>query len=256
MGYKKKIQRIVDNINKIIDKTHARTVLLTTLVIIFVVFCLLKSIQVRIVTHETVGTIDVHLQNDTLMSVTQSNDTIKIPDITIKIKESPLSKESKYINEIKKLAIAESKKHNIPASIKVAQSALESGWGEGKIVKKANNYFGIKKKTDLTKVELDLIVGRIKHKTSEYVKDKKIDITDEFCVYNSRWASFRHHSIHLRKRIDAKFNNGYSKMKSIPLSDYKRWAKALEESGYSTDPEYAEKLINIIKRHKLYELDE
>ena len=41
-------------------------------------------------------------------------------------------------------AIEEQKRYGIPASVTLAQMAVESGYGESSLAKQDNNYFGIK----------------------------------------------------------------------------------------------------------------
>ncbi len=38
-------------------------------------------------------------------------------------------------------------------------------------------------------------------------------------------------------------------------TDYKGWARGLKACGYATNPQYANKLIQIIELYKLYEYD-
>lgn len=162
------------------------------------------------------------------------------------------------IAEVKEVIVKQAKKFNIPPSIKMAQYAVESGWGRNSIATNNKNYFGIKKKREknqLTDVEKTLITGFVKRKTNEYNKNGKYQIEANFYVYKNRWASINHHSRFLRDRIDNKKNQGYAKMANLKLTDYKGWANALQESGYSTAPDYAKKLINIIERHELYRWD-
>jgi flagellum-specific peptidoglycan hydrolase FlgJ len=260
MIFKSYLKGAIDRINNFIDKTNLRTILLTTLTIIFVVYCITRTINVRIVQHRVENTVEVYLPNDTLLSVSQSDEKITIPDLTIKTKNNPkynIKKDSAeiFIEGLSSLAKQEAKKFGIPAAIKLAQGGLESNWGNSKLAKEANNYFGLKDKTDFTAKEMELIANRIKHRTKEFENNVAVNKTETFCVYETRWASFRHHSLKLRQRIDKKFNKGYAKMKNIPLKDYKKWAWALQESGYSTDPDYAKKLIEIIERYNLDRLD-
>ena len=49
-----------------------------------------------------------------------------------------------YVERYKFIAVSESKRTGIPASIKLAQGILESGYGSSTLAKKANNHFGIK----------------------------------------------------------------------------------------------------------------
>jgi LysM repeat protein len=49
--------------------------------------------------------------------------------------------------------------------------------------------------------------------------------------------------------------NRYSFLFSIPSTDYAGWAKGLSKAGYATDPQYAKRLIDIIEKYQLNELD-
>jgi flagellum-specific peptidoglycan hydrolase FlgJ len=48
-----------------------------------------------------------------------------------------------YIESIKDIAIESTRGTNIPVSIKIAQSILETGWGRSKLCARHNNYFGV-----------------------------------------------------------------------------------------------------------------
>ena len=251
------LNRILGKINDFIDRANVRTILLTSLAIIFTNYYLLRTIGLKGVQQKKEYVAGTYNPNDTLVSIIQDSSKIRIPNITFKANRNKhiTLHEIEFINTLATLAKQEAEKYNIPASIKIAQSALESNWGKSDIAQKANNYYGIKKKKALTEAEKVLVADRIRHRTTEYENNKKIKKVEEFCSYDSRWASFRHHSVFLRKRIDSDFNKGYSKMKNLPLKAYKKWARALQESGYSTDPHYANKLISIIETHKLHQFD-
>lgn len=49
-----------------------------------------------------------------------------------------------YIDKYSDLAVYQMLKHNIPASITMAQGLLESAAGESTLARKGNNHFGIK----------------------------------------------------------------------------------------------------------------
>ena len=49
-----------------------------------------------------------------------------------------------YIKQYAPLAVEQMKKHNIPASITLAQGLLESGAGLSTLSRESNNHFGIK----------------------------------------------------------------------------------------------------------------
>ena len=41
----------------------------------------------------------------------------------------------------------------------------------------------------------------------------------------------------------------------VKAANYEEAAKALQQSGYATDPNYARKLISVIQTYKLYNYD-
>lgn len=65
--------------------------------------------------------------------------------------------------------------------------------------------------------------------------------------YDSAWENWRAHSMLIQREFKSLLNEGAS---------YKTWAKGLEKQGYSNDPDYADKLIEVIERYQLYLLDE
>ncbi len=139
-----------------------------------------------------------------------------------------------YIEKYKDIAIKEMKKHSIPASITIAQGMLESGFGNSKLAKKANNHFGIKCHKDW------------KGKTYRKDDEKRREC---FRKYYSAKESFKDHSIFLSQRNRYKFLFNYK------ISDYKSWARGLKKAGYSTNPRYHRLLIAIIEEHELYKFD-
>lgn len=154
-----------------------------------------------------------------------NNTTIKHPKFNSKVEEE-------YVMRFYKTAIAEHKKYGIPASVKLAQGLLESASGQSTLSKKTNNHFGIKWTPGC---EL------------KYVVAKDDTPTDRFRVYKSAWFSYRDHSKFLmmdRYKPCRKCNK-----------DYECWARQLKKCGYATAPHYAETLIAIIDRNKLYEYD-
>ena len=54
------------------------------------------------------------------------------------------TKTEAYIAKYSSIAIEEMNRHNIPASITLAQGILESGSGESRLATEGNNHFGIK----------------------------------------------------------------------------------------------------------------
>lgn len=140
----------------------------------------------------------------------------------------------KYIQQYKTIAISEMQKYGIPASIKLAQGLLESGMGQSRLAKEANNHFGIKCHQGWTG-------GTIKHTD---------DAVDEcFRVYSDPNQSYRDHSQFLVHRPR------YGNLFKLKTNDYKGWARGLKAAGYATNPKYALMLIDVVERHQLYIFD-
>lgn len=134
-----------------------------------------------------------------------------------------------YIEAYKQAAVDQEITHHIPASITLAQGLLESAAGKSELATKANNHFGIKCHSDWT--------------GATFTHD---DETKNECFrsYDDAAKSFNDHALFLmRPRYESLF--------SLPLTDYKGWAKGLKACGYATDPNYALKLIKIIEDYDL-----
>lgn len=139
-----------------------------------------------------------------------------------------------YIAKYKEAAIQEMLESGVPASITLSQGLLESGCGNSELAISANNHFGIKCHNDW------------EHEVYILDDDSKNEC---FRKYETVLDSYRDHAIFLcsRPRYDSLFK--------LPFSDYKSWAKGLKKAGYATNPKYAELLIGIIERNRLFKLD-
>src|SRR5690606_19027692 len=163
----------------------------------------------------------------------EQNDT-EVLIATSKISVSKNTVED-YISLYAPVAMQSMKTYGIPASIKLAQGILESGSGNGTLCREANNHFGIKCKDEWT--------GETISHTD--------DAPDEcFRKYKSALESYNDHSEFIAHRVY------YKNLFTLDKSDYSAWAKGLKQAGYATDPKYAQKLISIIERYKLYEYDQ
>ena len=138
-----------------------------------------------------------------------------------------------YIDQYKDIAIEEMHRWKIPASITLAQGIFESGAGQSELARKGNNHFGIK---------CNGWTGR-----KVYHDD---DARNEcFRAYDSVYESYEDHSRFLAN------GQRYRSLFSLKTTDYKGWARGLKAAGYATNPQYADRLIEIIQLYKLYEYD-
>lgn len=139
-----------------------------------------------------------------------------------------------YIAKYKDDAIKEMYLHKVPACITLAQGMLESGNGNSDLARNANNHFGIKCHKEWS--------------GETYIMDD--DAKDEcFRKYESVLDSYADHSLFLYSR------SRYASLFELPINDYKGWCYGLKAAGYATDPRYPERLIELIERYKLQELN-
>lgn len=135
-----------------------------------------------------------------------------------------------YIERYKHIAIDHMQRHKIPASITLAQGLLESGAGKSELATKGKNHFGIKCHSDWN--------GKKMHKADDGPNDC-------FRVYNSVEASYEDHAQFLKR-------TRYQSLYNLKITDYRGWAKGLQQCGYATDRAYANKLIKVIEDYELY----
>jgi len=145
-----------------------------------------------------------------------------------------------YISQYRQIAVSEMHRTGIPASIKMAQALLESGAGRSTLARDANNHFGIKCGGGWE--------GDTFYREDDDYKNGKL-IKSCFRKFDSAMESFMAHSEFLVRQ------NRYRFLFDYKMTDYKAWAKGLRQAGYATDKSYANKLIDIIEKYELYELD-
>ena len=139
-----------------------------------------------------------------------------------------------YIKKYQSMAIDQMMRYKIPASITLAQGLLESGAGQSRLSREANNHFGIKCGSSW--------------RGPYYVMDD--DYKDEhFRVYKNAKESYEDHSKFLTQ------NARYRKLFNLKITDYKGWATGLKTAGYATNPNYARNLIQIIESYNLQRFD-
>ncbi len=139
-----------------------------------------------------------------------------------------------YIEKYKNIAKEDMLQYGIPASIILGQGILESGAGTGPLSIQANNHFGIKCHNEWTGPSV------------RYNDDVENEC---FRKYKDPKESYRDHSLFLVTRAH------YSSLFKLNKNDYISWAKGLKNAGYATDSAYPTKLIAIIERYHLQNVD-
>ena len=150
---------------------------------------------------------------------------------------------SDFIADIAPAAQQMQANYGVHASISIAQAILESDWGESELSAVYNNLYGMKGDDPGNTVLLT---------TNEYYNGQWVTIQANFRVYGNWAESVQDHAL--------LFVNGttwdpdqYAPV--LQAATYQEAAQALQDCGYATDPDYAEKLIAVIEQHALYEYD-
>ena len=138
-----------------------------------------------------------------------------------------------YIEQYKDVAIEQMLRWKIPASITLAQGLLESGAGQSDLAVAGNNHFGIK---------CHGWEGRTVHRDDDARQEC-------FRAYNTAYESFEDHSRFLAS------GQRYRGLFKLKTTDYEGWARGLKAAGYATNPQYAQRLINLIELYHLNQYD-
>lgn len=123
----------------------------------------------------------------------------------------------------------------------VAQAALETGWGHH-IAKdpngnSSNNLFNIKASANHSGQSVAV-------KTTEFIADKSVKLVASFKKYPTVGQSFEDYVSLIKK------NPRYQAALSS-VDDPRSYAEALQNAGYATDPEYANKIVSIYQGNEL-----
>jgi flagellum-specific peptidoglycan hydrolase FlgJ len=128
----------------------------------------------------------------------------------------------------------------VPASVTLAQAILESDWGRSSLATDGRNYFGIKATSKQG------TAGSITLPTREAGIGTVIA---GFRAYNSMLESFVDHGNFLVE------NSRYAPALAVK-DDARAFARAIQQAGYATDPNYATALINLMIKFGLEQYDQ
>ena len=156
----------------------------------------------------------------------------------------PVIEKELFMDFVSELALSTKETTGMSAALQVAQAILETGWGQSVPVDKyrgqfSYNLFGIK--GEGTK-------GSVISNTWEEYNGVAFRVDDYFRAYNNERESWQDHKdlLLLRER--------YAPFREL-MHDSTKGAWALRRCGYATDSQYSIKLIDIINRYDLKELD-
>ena len=130
----------------------------------------------------------------------------------------------------------------IPASVTLAQWILESSWGTSKLASGCRNYFGVKAAGNPARG------AYMEFPTTEYEGGHRVLTTALFAAYVSDAQAFAAHA-----RLIAQ-SPRYARAMAVAGAP-ERFALALQQCGYSTNPHYATDLVELIHLYDLTDHD-
>jgi flagellar protein FlgJ len=142
-----------------------------------------------------------------------------------------------FVDRLAAPAQAASSATGIPARFIIGQAALESGWGKREIKNNdgssTHNVFGIKATSDWTGKTASAV-------TTEYVNGKPQKVVEKFRAYDSYEDALTDYASVLKS------NPRYAPVVEASR-DAAGFAHGMQKAGYATDPQYAKKLISIMR---------
>lgn len=143
-----------------------------------------------------------------------------------------------FLAAVAPVALRSSAEQCLPASVTVAQAALESGWGRSDKALGLNNLFGIK--------AAEGEAGEVAP-TWEVVRGQRVDVSAKFRAFASWGESVVEHD---RRLVE---HPAYAAARAH-RQDWRAFVDALAPV-YATDPAYAERVRSIVQQYGLEALD-
>lgn len=165
-------------------------------------------------------------------------------------------KEQEFINKLAPIAVKDMKESGILASVTLAQSALESGFGTTDLAIHANNLGGMK---------CDLSGNTWKSAwdgASKYYKNTKEQRKDgtwytvraAFRLYPN-WSTYiKDHSLYLLGAMKDKNKKRFAGL--VGEKDTRKAIQIIKDGGYATDLKYVDKVMSIITKYNLTQYDQ
>ncbi len=134
-----------------------------------------------------------------------------------------------YLKRFAHVAINERKKYGVPSSIILANALFHSYAGKRDMALSGHNHFAISCESDWPGANGSYAGNCYRH-------------------YENAWTSFRDHSLYVT-------SGKYAKLRQLESTDYKAWAKNLDDLGFSDFGDLEENLIKLIEKYNLHQLD-
>lgn len=170
-----------------------------------------------------------------------------------------MTKQEKFINDFSTAVVEATNGTGLFPSVKMAQMALETGWGSS-YIRGANNAFGIKSGAGWKGRVISASTREVVNGVSVQVQgtgkiyanrntalNAGVNSSSLFRVYGSLKDSIKDHTKFLI------VNPRYSAV--LKAETPEQQAQELQKAGYATGTNYANTLISIINKHNLKNLD-
>lgn len=130
---------------------------------------------------------------------------------------------------------------NIYSSFVIAEAALESGWGSSQLYVQANNIFGVKADSSWKGDTFSL-------QTNEYIDGKNVIVPALWRKYPDMLSCITDHASFLM--------NNHRYAPAFETNNVNDFVTAIAQAGYATDPNYSQKIMEIINFHNLTQYDQ
>ncbi len=164
-----------------------------------------------------------------------------IPNAKEKQKVSYTQEE--FIKEIAPTTQTVAKYYSVRPSIIIAQAVLESNYGTSLLSTKYHNLFAVKAQTGESFIALE---------NSVYSAGSWQVTVSKFTIYRS-WKDSIYAYFDILK--GGQIGGGEIYPLLVANNGYQKPAQALQDAGFSTDPDYAKKIISIIETNNLTDYD-
>ncbi|HEV2424294.1 MAG TPA: glucosaminidase domain-containing protein [Terriglobia bacterium] len=163
-----------------------------------------------------------------------------------------------FLAHLAPAALASERRTGIPASITLAQAALESAgigedghwhWGQSALAREASNFFGIKYSPFCASHGA---YGSVTMPTHEVVKGQSVPVHAEFCAFRTVQDSIDCRAALLMQMPNYALAHQVAQEPASP-GKAERFIEALQRARlpYSTNPRYVDEVMAIVREHQL-----
>lgn len=195
-----------------------------------------EQISISVATSQSIGLADLLVSQLDKSRQRANRPSLQVPH-SIPVKQSAFNSAEEFFSTLHPFAEREAKRMDIDPRFLLAQAALETGWGKSlmhsAVTGNSHNLFGIKADSRWTGDRVVVDSLEVKQGAAEKVKSP-------FRAYASYADSFKDY---------ADFVMGSARYRKVAGSgsDDVAFVNGLVEGGYATDPDYADKILRVLR---------